>query len=566
MTHIVRKNFRRYTLISLEKNTLIGAQLRLYLTIWHIGRQKRAHRLLKKGRKPGVLLKVIISLVITATGFILGMALAGVSFSAAGTIFKAKTESTKQLEKYWGETGLGPAEVTSLISNEKCASSEKYRNACLNAVIQNGSLGQSQPDLSEKELLAQALAGPVSMNFEKEILQLFAKEKYRKRPVLAAAIINAFLSVYYDPHTYIMPTGFFREVSSKIDRSKFFVGISYERKGSEFYIRKVSKNSDAEIAGLKVDDRIVSINNTLLRGLNYEDVSRMLKDEEASTLNFKLLRKNQVVDTEVTRSFRQLSHVQYNLIKGQRNFALITLSKFSKGTCTEMADSLKLAQKEKVSGVVVDLRDNPGGFLDEAACMAGLFLGRNKKAYYVEFADPDKSNEVMLTSEEQIFSGPLAVIVNASSASAAESFAGVIQDYKRGVIVGQRTFGKGTFQEPEEWPQNKKISLFKTQGFYMLPTRNSTQLAGVTPDLQVDQANARKREKDLFFNPLHAPAKKYQRFAKKELVKNFEYGKCQASKNLMIDQDIFLQKSLQALECAHEIQPALAQSSNSLLN
>lgn len=522
--------------------------------------------MLLEGRNQECLLKLIFSLFVTVLGFLLGMSIAGVGGLSADTIFKAKIENSKKLEKYWRETGLGAAEVAGLISNAKCAQSARYRNACINAVIQNGSFAENQSDLSEKELLEQFLARPASLDFEKEVAGLFAKEKARKRPVLAAGIINAFLSVYHDPHTYIMPTGFFKEVSSKIDRSKFFVGISYERKGGEFFIRKISKNSDADLAGLKTDDRIVSINSRRLNGLEYDDVSNILKDEESATLKFKVVRRNQPLEIPVARSYRNLSHVQFNMIATDRNFALITLSKFNKGICREVADTLKLAQKQKAAGVVLDLRDNPGGFLDEAACLAGLFLGKNKKAYYVEYTDALRSNEVMLTSEEQAYAGPLAVLVNSSSASAAESFAGAMQDYRRAVIVGQRTFGKGTFQEPEEWFLNEKISLFKTQGFYLLPSRNSTQISGVRPDVEVAGAGPRKREQNLFFNPIHKKNEKYQAFRKKDLVGNFEYRGCSTSPAWTGGDDLGLQKSVELLRCAREKNISLAQSAATILN
>ena len=254
------------------------------------------------------------------------------------------------------------------------------------------------------------------------------------------------------------------------------------------------------------------------------------------------------------------------MITTDRNYALITLSKFNKGTCREVADSLKQAQKQNAAGVVLDLRDNPGGFLDEAACMAGLFLGKNKKAYYVEYIDDLKSNEVMLTSEDQAYGGPFAVLVNAASASAAESFAGAMQDYQRAVIVGQRTFGKGTFQEPEEWFLNEKISLFRTQGFYLLPSRNSTQLLGVRPDVEVAGTSPQKREQNYFFNPIRKKNEKYQAIRKRDLVKNIEYRRCKTSPAWNGADDGSLQKSIELLSCARKKNHSLAQAAGTILN
>jgi carboxyl-terminal processing protease len=511
-------------------------------------------------------LKLIFSILITVAGFFLGMSLAGVGGISASTIFKAKAEGPKKLEKYWRESGIGADDVAGLISNDRCASSARYRNACISAVIQNGSFAEKHPDLTEKELMQKFLGGQPITDFESEVTALITKEGMRRQPVVAAGIVNAFLSVYYDPHTYIMPTGFFKDVSSKIERSKFFVGISYERKEGEFFIRKVSKNSDAELAGLKAEDRVLAINGKNLRGMDYEDISAILKDEDSETLEFKVVRKGSPLKISLVRSYRQLSHVQYNLLKAEKNFALITLSKFNKGTCREIAASLKTAEQDHAAGVVLDLRDNPGGFLDEAACIAGLFLGKNKKAYYVEYIDAEKSNEVILTSEDLAYRGPLAVLVNAASASAAESFAGAMQDYKRGVVIGQQTFGKGTFQEPEEWFLNEKISLFKTQGFYLLPSRNSTQVTGVRPDIEMPGTGTVKREGETFFNPVYKKGPKYREMRSQDLVKNFEYTNCAKPPAMNLPDDSVLQKSVEILGCAKETSLSLAQSSETVLN
>ena len=510
-------------------------------------------------------MKIWISIVVTTAGFFLGLVLAGVGGLSAETFFKSQIENNKKIENYWVETGLNDTDVFSLISNSKCGSSGKYYQACLNAVLQNRKSGIDQADLSEKTLLQRFLANPAQVDFEKEMSRLFRSEPGSRQAALAARLINSFLSVYADPHTYIMPSRYFKEVSSKIERSRFFVGISYERRGGEFFVRKVSKNSDAELAGLKTKDRIVSINGLKLRGMSYDDVGNLLKDEKAKSLGFQIVRHGKTQQLDVVRSFRYLSHVQYNLLQAQKNFGLITLSKFNKGACREVEGILKKSKKDKVDGIILDLRDNPGGFLDEAACITGLFIGRNKKAYYVEYMDPVKPNEVVLTSELQQYRGPMVVLVNSSSASASESFAGAMQDYRRAVVIGERTFGKGTFQEPEEWLLNAKISLFKTQGFYLLPSRNSTQIVGVKPNIEIAETLPAKREDSFFFNPLHKSTHKYRPLKNSEVTRYHEYSKCGSNSEIQ-NEDIYLEKSLAVLTCANEKGIAVAQSYKENLN
>lgn len=504
-------------------------------------------------------------------GFILGFVLAGVGGLSAKTLDFLKTESpenTKKIEKYWYETGLSFQDITDLISNDKCYSSEVYFKACLNSIIENSlrySLKLSAEtgglvkvdkferldEKSEKELLLIYLKKIKHIDFNKVLAQLENLESEAKKPILASQIINSFLSVYFDPHTYILPANFYDEVGSKIERSKFFVGISYEKLNGDFYIRKISKNSDADIAGLKPNDKVLTINSVKMTGARYTDMSTLLRNEELSVLNFLVLRKNEIFNVNVKRTYRQLSHVQYNTLAADKNYGLITLTKFNRGACSGIAEKLVMAKRNKVEGLILDLRDNPGGQLDEASCVAGLFLGKNKKAYYVEYFDQMKSNEVVLTSEEQVYDGPLVVLVNSASASAAELLAGGLQEYKRALIIGERTYGKGTFQESEEWFLNPKISLYKTQGLYLLPSRNSTQLEGIKPDVELNAEEAPiKREKIAFYNPIKTVSFKYKKLKKSEVSQNHVFKSCKNSDSFSME-DLYIKESLRYLSCAY---------------
>lgn len=513
-------------------------------------------------------------------GFVLGMVLAGVGGLSAETYFfnSERAENSKKLEKYWAETGLSYSDVISLISNEKCYSSDKYYKACLNALSENlsqyqltineetGRVAKSDDrgkfeELSENEALNEYLKIKAKVDFDYAIKDFYQFEKADRQPRLSADLINAFMSVYFDPHTYIVPSMYYSQVGSKIERSKYFVGVSYDRRNGEFFVQKVSKNSDADLAGLKLFDKIVSINGRRLKNLSYGQVSQILRDEEAENFKFIVERDSQTLKISFDRSYRMLSHVQFNIISQPHKYGLLTLSKFSKGVCYETSEALKTAQAQNLKGLILDMRDNPGGQLDEASCIAGLFLGKNKKAYYIEYLEESMPNEVVLTSDEQIYSGPLVILVNHRSASAAESLSGALQDYKRGMIVGRRTFGKGTFQEPEDWLMNDKISLFKTQGLYLLPSRNTTQAIGVKPDIELPAAGIESREENYFVNPIRLVKKEYPALKKSELSKNFDWKNCEDKKaSATLSDDLYLRTSLNLMNCALGSKATLAQA------
>lgn len=514
-------------------------------------------------------LKFWISCLVTAMGFILGLVLTGVGGLSAQTIdfLNSKSENNKKIDKYWSETGLGYQDLAQLISDDKCYNSQIYFDACLNAILENSlrfnlkisfADGQLIPinktdnydEKTEKELLRLYSGIIHNIHFKQITEQLVSRESIAGRAMLISQLINSFLSVYYDPHTYILPTNFYDEVGSKIERNKYFVGIAYEKFRGEFYIRKISKNSDAEISGLKINDKILALNAGALAGVSYSGISKLLKNEDTENLNFLIQRENKILSIDIKRTFRKLSHVQFNLLPGDNYFGLITLSKFNRGVCAGVAARLTEANKNKMTGLVLDLRDNPGGQLNEAACIAGLFLGKNKKAYYVEYFDQAKPNEVVLTSEERLYNGPLIVLVNSASASAAELLAGGLQEYKRALVIGEPTFGKGTFQESEEWLMNPKVSLFKTQGLYLLPSRNSTQLEGIRPDIILHaEATPVKGENSTFFNPVKAGSHKYSQLRKSEWDSKYIYEKCK-TRSLQISDDLYIQESIKYLECA----------------
>jgi carboxyl-terminal processing protease len=143
----------------------------------------------------------------------------------------------------------------------------------------------------------------------------------------------------------------------------------------------------------------------------------------------------------------------------------------------------------------------------------------------------------------------VAVLINAGSASAAEIVAGALRDLNRAILVGERTFGKGSFQEGEYWTQNKKIALFETKGFYYLPSGRSPQMKGLSPDVAVnfDQISV-DREEDQFVNPLMAPERHVRSL--KNLISSKD---CLDTEDGAVNEDVQLKKARQILFCSKAI-------------
>ena len=438
----------------------------------------------------------------------------------------------KSVDDYWAETGLGPAALEDLIQDNTCGSSERYFLACANSILTvanrfNLSLttkGELVPvdqnvsaDMSSekkqlevwKDFFNQNTQAAMKLSFLKAWNKL--EEKYiseKQSSMMVGLGLNGFISVFRDPHTYFMPVAMFKEVVSKADNPSSSLGITLGKANGQYVVRKVTEGSAAKKAGVEKGDILVEINGQRVRGLMQARISELLKGDVGTEAMIRVLRNGEKLKFKMTRTEITVATVSTRVIDGIRPIGVIGINKFAKGACEKVKEAVGMVSKAKVRGLLLDLRDNPGGQMEEAACITSLFVGGDKKVFELRYLDPSKKPEVYYGGEDKIFDRPMAVLVNAGSASASEIVAGALRDLNRAVLVGERTFGKGSFQEGEYWAQNKKVALFETKGFYYLPSGRSPQMKGLTPDVAVNFDNISVgREEDQFMNPLHAPEK-----------------------------------------------------------
>ncbi|HEY8271490.1 MAG TPA: S41 family peptidase, partial [Pseudobdellovibrionaceae bacterium] len=269
----------------------------------------------------------------------------------------------------------------------------------------------------------------------------------------------------------------------------------------------VIENSSSFFAGLHKADVILSVNGQKASPLSPQELSESLHGEEGSMLKLTVLRHGEIKNITIVRTEQTLSTVSAGVLQGIKPVGVLTINKFAIESCIEVKNALKKLKQQGIQGLLLDLRDNPGGQMEEASCVTSLFVGPNKKIYQVKFlvdeVQDDVQEEASFGSEEQQYEGPMAVLINSGSASAAEIVAGALQDYKRAVLVGERSFGKGSFQEGEAWSKNPHIAIFETKGFYYLPSGRTPQLVGLEPDVKVGLKDSfALREVDQFWYPL----------------------------------------------------------------
>lgn len=182
-------------------------------------------------------------------------------------------------------------------------------------------------------------------------------------------------------------------------------------------------------------------------------------------------------------------------------YSMITIENFDENSCFQFQESLKKIIRANSQKLIIDLKDNPGGLVSEASCIASTLVGQVPIVKLKPFVG---ESELISGLHSQFYFGEVQVFLDDQSASASEILAGSLQYYKRATIIGDVSFGKGTYQDQDPSWYDKKVVLMKTQGYYFLPNGKSPQITGISPDRQLESKSG-GREKDLFFYPLPEP-------------------------------------------------------------
>lgn len=297
-----------------------------------------------------------------------------------------------------------------------------------------------------------------------------------------------------DPHTNFLPPDIFKEFES--ETSGEFGGFGVELTVTKGVLTVISPIEDAPAwqAGVKAGDKIVTINGESTKGLSLVEAAQRMKGSKGTKIRFGIFRDGFEEPKEfvITRGTVKIKSVKYTDL--ENGFAYIKLTSFIENTFRDLNVELtKHTQKNKgVRGLILDLRRNPGGLLDQAVKISDLFIekgsivstiGRNKKDQEITYAKP----------EGTLQNFPLIVLVDEYSASASEIVAGALQDNKRALIMGQRTFGKGSVQSVVKLGDGSGLKL--TVARYYTPSGRSIQAEGIQPDVTVENLSQEVIEK-----------------------------------------------------------------------
>jgi carboxyl-terminal processing protease len=242
-------------------------------------------------------------------------------------------------------------------------------------------------------------------------------------------------------------------------------------------IAGVAPTSPAEFANLQEGDLIQSVDGETTQDKSLDTVAKLLSGKPNTTAILSVNRSEEILTFSVKRTELRSNPVQLKKLKNE--IVLISISEFTRGTARSMRSALAASGAER-SGVILDLRGNPGGLLVEATDVAGAFLNGGT---VVEFFKPGKSPEIFNAIGDGDSKTPLVVLIDRGTASAAEIVAAALQDRNRAVIVGERTFGKAAVQDLTELSNGAAIEL--TIGYYLTPNGKRLEGQGLDPDIMV---------------------------------------------------------------------------------
>ena len=244
---------------------------------------------------------------------------------------------------------------------------------------------------------------------------------------------------------------------------------------------QIYDDSPAMKAGLKDNDILYKVNGEEVTGVELTEVVSHIKGEKGTTVEMTVLRgaDNEEVTVTATRDTVEAQTVKYRMMDGQIGY--VSVSEFDSVTYDQYQKALKDLEGQGMKGLVVDLRNNPGGNLNTVCDMLDLMLPKGLIVYTEE---KDGNRQEASSDDENQFTLPLAVLVNGNSASASEIYAGAIQDYGIGDIVGTQTYGKGVVQQIFDLKDDTCVKL--TIAKYFTPKGRSINGKGITPDVEVE--------------------------------------------------------------------------------
>jgi carboxyl-terminal processing protease len=298
-----------------------------------------------------------------------------------------------------------------------------------------------------------------------------------------------------DPHSTYLSTAEYKEMKETTSGAFFGIGIEISTENGQLIVVSPIEDTPAYKAGLKAGDIILSVDGHSTQDMTMQEAVSKIRGPKGAEVELLILRKEDKTPStvKIVRDSIPLVSVKVRFLDTGYVWARVT--RFSDNTQKELLEGLAgAAKKGSIKGIVLDLRNNPGGLLEQAAKVSDVFLGSGE-IVSIRGRNAADSRNFNATPSRTDQTCPVVVLVNAGTASASEIVAGALQDHKRGLVIGERTFGKGSVQNVIPMPDGSALKL--TVALYYTPSGRSIQAEGIQPDFVAPPEPPREGESAL---------------------------------------------------------------------
>lgn len=303
------------------------------------------------------------------------------------------------------------------------------------------------------------------------------------RKSLMQGALKGMIQSLNDPHSNYFSKKEMEDFKEDIKGKYAGVGMVIQKKSDEpLVVVSPIEDTPAYKAGIKPKDKIISIDGESTYNLSSEESAKRLKGDQGSTVKVVIYREStkETKEIELVRDLIELKYVKSKMLDG--NVGYLRLTQFGENVFPDVKKAVEDLQKQGMKGLVLDLRSNPGGALDQSIKIASLFI---KNGTIVSTKGKDGSEQVSQREGKYMGDFPMTVLINGGSASASEIVSGAIKDHKRGILVGEKSFGKGSVQTLIPLPDGDGIKL--TIAKYYTPSGTSIHGTGIEPDITVEE-------------------------------------------------------------------------------
>lgn len=305
--------------------------------------------------------------------------------------------------------------------------------------------------------------------------------------------IKGYVAALGDPYTVYYTKEEMKEIMQETNGNYVGIGIymTLDKEKNVITVIKPMEDSPAEKAGILPGDIIVKVDGEGYTGDQMEEASNRIKGESGTKVKLEILRGTETKEFEITRQKVLISHITTKVLEG--NIGYIAISDFDGGCADEFENKYKKLQEQGIKKLIIDIRSNGGGIVDEAIDILDLITDKNSTLLIT--TDKNNNEEITKAKKDPTIKMPIVVLTNGYSASASEILAGALKDNKKATIVGTTTYGKGVIQELRQLTDGSGLKI--TTNEYFTPNHNAINKIGVAPDVEVDLSDEAKTKVNL---------------------------------------------------------------------